>query len=290
MVFARDLKTGLIVFNDVDSDESPLFKEPELGDSRRAYMKLIEEENKLKRLIESTKRSNNPVRNIDTTLDKPLLYQEHDQSSDDRLGYPNAKEHPGMWVRISHLEVKTVDPDAPFLNRLAYFCRESRIRPCGNNRCLKNKEEKETLVPQCQWPRFREWAVALSSCHESFGPKERITPAYSHLIAAIGACQSLLENTEKAQLTGVLVGKANQTSTTDVFGVCEVIYWMLTTLDTKLSPVWDGRWGPNFLPADITAPAVANAIETAKELGLCPNRFWNLIGVTERKQAELPAL
>jgi len=292
MVLQRDPETGLVVSRGVNSNENPDLEDPELGESRRAYYKLIEEENKLDRLIELIDRSNNPVRNLETSLDEQLIYQEHDPSHDDSLGCPNAKDRPGMWVQVQTFGARAVDPDSPFLNRLAYFCREAGIRPCGNSRCLKIKEEIKDLIPQCEWQKFREWAVVLSSCHASFAPEERVTRAYFHLFAAIDACQSLLDEylREGKQLTGVLIGKENQKCTIDIFGVCEIIYWMLTTLDPKINPSIDGRWGPDFLPIHITAPAVAKATAMAKELGLCPNRFWNLAGVTERKQVDLPGL
>ncbi|KAF4226493.1 hypothetical protein CNMCM8980_004696 [Aspergillus fumigatiaffinis] len=292
MVLQRDSQTGQVVSLGVDHNNNPLFADAELGESRRAYMKLVEDENKLERLIELIDRANNPVRNLETSRDAPLLYQEHDPIDDDILGCPNAEDRPGMWVQVQTFGVKAVDPDAPFLNRLAHFCREAGIRQFGNSRCLRNKEMIEDVMPSCEWPQFREWAVTLSSCHASFAPEEKVTRAYFHLFAAIDACQSLLfeYHQEAKQLTGELIGKEQQTWNIDIFGVGEVIYWMLTTLDTKINPSLEGRWAPDFLPMHITAPAVARAIAMSKEMEICPNRFWNLAGVAERKQVDLPGL
>jgi hypothetical protein len=141
MVLQRDPETGLVVSLGVDSNKNPVFGDPELGESRRAYCKLIEEENRLDRLIELIDRSNNPIWNLETSMDEQLIYQEHEPSHDDSLGCPNAKDRPGMWVQVQTFGTWAVDPESPFLNRLAYFCREAGIRPCGNSRCLKTKEE-----------------------------------------------------------------------------------------------------------------------------------------------------
>jgi hypothetical protein len=142
MVLQRDPE-GLIVNLGVDPNKDPFPEDAELGESRRAYLKLVKEENKLDRMMELIDRSNNPVRNLETSLDKQLIYQEHDLSNDDSLGCPNAKDRPGMWVQVQTFGVRAVDPNSPFLNRLAYFCHEAGIRPCGNSRCLENKKEME---------------------------------------------------------------------------------------------------------------------------------------------------
>jgi hypothetical protein len=292
MVLQRNAE-GLIDNLGVDEEKDPIFEDAELGDSRRAYLKFVQAGNKLDEMIKLIERSNNPVRNLETTLDEELLYQEHDPSNDHNLGCPNAKDRAGMWVQVQTFGARAIDPDAPFLNRLAYLCRDAGVRPCGYGPCLKNKNDIESLLPKCEWPKFREWAVVLASCHATFAPRERVTRAYFHLFAAIDGCQSILaeylREGKQVALTGVLAGKDGQT-TIDIFGVCEIIYWLLTILDPQINPSFDGRWGPDFLPAHVTAPAIAKAIEEAKGLGLCPSRFWNLAGVTERKQLDLPGL
>jgi len=65
---------------------------------------------------------------------------------------------------------------------------------------------------------------------------------------------------------------------------------MLTTLDPNLNPSFEGRWGPDFLPPNVTAPATTGATKMVSELGLCPNRFWNLALVSQPKQVDLPGL
>jgi hypothetical protein len=128
MPLRRDPETGLVSLPGVDPNNNPSYDDPVLGESRRAYVKLIEEENKLDRLIEMVSRSHNPIRNIETSFDDQLTFQEYDPSSDQNLRCPNAKDRPGVWVRMETFEVKTADPDSPFLNRLAYFCRQAEIR------------------------------------------------------------------------------------------------------------------------------------------------------------------
>jgi hypothetical protein len=151
----------------------------------------------------------------------------------------------------------------------------------------------ERIMPQCEeWPRFREWAVVLSSCQASFTPEQKLSRAYFHLFAAISACHWLLGEYkyEGKELTGIFVGKDNQKGTIDIFGVCEIIYWMLKTLDPNFNPSFEGRWGPDFLPPNVTAPATTRATKMVRELGLFPNRFWNLALVSERKQVDSPGL
>jgi len=79
MDFERDPKTGLIVSRaHGPNEEMAALEDPELGESRRAYMKLVQEGNKLESMIALIDRSNNPVRGLDTSLDAQLLYQGHD--------------------------------------------------------------------------------------------------------------------------------------------------------------------------------------------------------------------
>ena len=70
-------------------------------------------------------------------------------------------------------------------------------------------------------------------------------------------------------------------STLDLFGVCEVIYWMITIQTSiGLCTVIEHKWSPEFLPSDITNRAATKAIRRACKLGLCHNRVWNLALVT----------
>ena len=291
MVLQRDPETGLISQASVDSNSAHI-DESVFGESRRARSELIKENNKLDSLLAMVSLSNNPVRNLETSLEDELLYQKHDTNSDKVHGCPNAKERPGMWIQMESFAVKEADPYAPFLNRLAYFCRKAEIRPCGDIQCLKNKEIIDKCVPRCEWPKFREWAVALSSCHASFLPQQRVSRAYFHLFSAIEACQWLLGEYryEGKPISGRLIEDWGKTATIDVFGVCEIIYWMLTIVDRGSHIAYGGRWGPNFLSKNITGPAIAKAIERARNLEICPNRLWNLTGVAERKEVDLPGL
>lgn len=294
MVLQRHPETGLISEVGVDSDEGqgPLFKDPVFGESRRAYLKLVKENTKLDFLMKMTGLQNNPVQNLETCLEDELLYQKHDTNSDKTNECPNSKDRPGMWVQMGTSAVTEADPYAPFLNQLAYFCRKAEIRPCENTQCLKNKEVIEKCVPQCEWPNFRKWAVALSSCHASFAPQQRVSRAYFHLFAAIDACQGLLGEYKYTgrPISGRLIEDWGKTITIDLFGVCEIIYWMLTTVDRGINPAFGGRWGPRFLSKNITTPSITKSIENASQLGICLNRLSNLTQVAERKEVDLPGL
>jgi hypothetical protein len=186
-----------------------------------------------------------------------------------------------------------VDSESPFLNRLAHICVKAQIRYCRNEECVRNKAKTEKMVPQCEWSRFREWASSLISCQMSFSPEQKLTRPHTHLSAAanIGHWLLIEYKHQAKKLTGTLVEKEDKTSTLDLFGVCEVIYWMITIQTSiGLCTVIEDKWGPEFLPSDITSRAVTKATGRARKLGLCQNRVWNLALVTERKHVDLPEL
>ncbi|KAI0002611.1 hypothetical protein F4779DRAFT_129392 [Xylariaceae sp. FL0662B] len=293
----RDTKTGLVFLAGVNPNKNPHYDDPKLGTIRKNYLKQMEEEKEekeeeMQQIVEGL--TDSRPQNFKIEFDEQLVVQEESSLGDSgHNGCQNAIDRPRMWVSIIGDEVDKGDPEWPFLNRVAYLCMKARIRYCRNEECKRNRENMDKLMPQCEWPRFREWALLLVSCQASFSPEGKLSRAHTHLAAAANIFHWLLIEYKHRgnELTETLDGKDDQKSTVDLFGICEVIYWMVIIQGSLgLNTVVEGRWGPDFLPPNVTAPAVTKAVQQARELGLCPNRFWNLALVSERKYVDLPVL
>ncbi|GIC87631.1 uncharacterized protein Aud_004017 [Aspergillus udagawae] len=206
----------------------------------------------------------------------------------------NAIDRPGMWARMNEQRAQVrVDPEEPFMNQLASLCVRAQIRHCSHQKCVKERDSMKRYAPRCEWRRFREWALALVACQLSFGPEQKLTLAYTHLKAVAPVGYSLLDlfRWRKNEVTGTFIENENKKRTVDVFGVCEVIYWMLT-IQTSLgyNAGLETRWLPDFLPTNVAGPAVKKAVQKAHKLGICPYRLWNLAIVSERKYVDFPGL
>ena len=292
----RDPETGLVFMAGVDPSNNPFYEDPKFGAIKKNYLKQMDEERE-EELEQRFTIGSTHIRppEFQIGLDEHLVVQEESSSIDSQhSGCQNAIDRPRMWVSVIGDRVeKMVDPKWPFLNQLAYVCIEAGIRHCRNEECERNRKYFDKLMPQCEWPRFREWALLLISCQASFGPEGKLSRAHTHLAAAANILHWLLIHYKhKAkELRGTLDGKDDQRSIVDPFGICEVIYWMIIIQASRgMNTVVEGRWGPDFLPPNVTAPAVTKAISQARELGLCQNRFWNLALVSERKHVDLPVL
>ncbi|KAK6530735.1 hypothetical protein TWF281_007574 [Arthrobotrys megalospora] len=288
MVLVRDPQTGLVSdvgVNDFDDDG---YADPEYGESRRVITNLHKDGISLKRLIAQKDRQQNPIRRLETDPDEPLTFSQSGADIEEHTGCLNAKERPGLWD--GQFTYRPASEDLPFLNQLAYHCQQTGIQSCRHSQCLKNKEHVVTIIPKCEWAMFSDWAATLMSCLRSVTREQRVKLPYIHLILTIVQCKDVVETFVRygKPITADLVGKSKVRHKIEIFGILEVIYWMLTSVDRHANSTAGDKWGADFLPINITAPIVAKATSAAKDIGLCPARFWNLAGVTERNQVDLP--
>ncbi|KAK3307614.1 uncharacterized protein B0T15DRAFT_395339 [Chaetomium strumarium] len=203
-----------------------------------------------------------------------------------------------MWIAPIELRFQTdkvTDPEWPFLNRLASICVEAEVYTCTNNECEKKRKTLEGIVPKCEWKGFREWIIRAVSCQMSFPEVERYGQTFFHLASAVAACQWLVYEykTKAVRFGGEFVGNGGKAcSIGDVFAVLDMIYWavVVESHTMHLSTVLTMPWSSDFVPSKVLKAAVDQASASAGELGICLNRLWNLALVTERREADLPAL
>jgi len=297
MPLVRDPRTGLVSITTVDPDNNSWLNDPKYGKVRRAFTRFTDEEDqeKLDHVAVQRPLQSTPSK-LDLGLEDPLVIEDTTSKTSPEAECANSRYRPGMWVQLiidEDLDAM-VDPRRPFLNRLGHFCLQAQIRYCRREKCRKTREIMDRVVPRCEWARFREWALILTSCQASCTPEQRLLRPHFHLSAAAKICHWLLYQykDERKKMTKVLLDKDGEELIVDLFGVCEIIYWMQTAQHhlTGFSGVFEGRWSPEFLQPSITAPAVKQATREAHKLGLCQNRFWNLALISERKYMDLPGL
>ncbi|KAK6338173.1 hypothetical protein TWF730_002248 [Orbilia blumenaviensis] len=186
----------------------------------------------------------------------------------------------------------------PFLNRVALVCNKAGIINCENSNCLRNRQNLDRVVPLSPWKNFRDWVMTVVSCQMSVTREEMIDlPSDSnffHLATSIMLLNGILEghHQEGAFYDGVwLTDKRTGIQETDPFSVCEIIYWAVRVQrDFRALDYSEGIWSPHFLPLNVYGRAVKIATSEANELGICPNRLWNLRNATERGEVDFPAL
>lgn len=239
-----------------------------------------------------------PMRDIN--LEASLLGHERIPRAAEATDYcPNMLQRPTlMWIKPMEGGFQTdkvTDPEWPFLNRLASICVEAEVYTCTNDECEKNRKMLEGIVQKCEWKGFREWIIRVVSCQMSFPEVERYGQTFFHLASAVAACHWLVYEykTKGVQFGGDFVGHGGKGgSIGDAFAVLDMIYWAMVVAShtMHLSTVLNTPWSSDFVPSKLLTAAVSQAAASAGELGICLNRLWNLALVTERREADLPAL
>ncbi|KAI1374714.1 hypothetical protein F4677DRAFT_153191 [Hypoxylon crocopeplum] len=199
-----------------------------------------------------------------------------------------------MWRDMPQERLKKlIHRKSPFCNQIAQICSCAQVLVCSRPECIKARNDIDRLMPRCTWTNFRVLAVQCMACLVSFTGKHQKSSGCLHLYSLIKAFHLLID-AAKVRRTGLeehLLGDRETKDKIDVFGMCEMIYWMLTvTHRLGFVAVLERRWSVDFLPAAITEPAVLRAAHDARRLGLCQNRFWNLAVAAERKHIDLPAV
>ena len=205
---------------------------------------------------------------------------------------PNVRMRPGLWGRDDPKALDgLVNPDAPFLNRLAQLCETAGIQQCNRQACSRQRTNMEGAAPQCDWPCFRQWAISAMACQAGFTHEQKLTRAHTHVVTAVSLCHWLLIGYKHRSepIDDVMVGARRHR--VDLAGVCEVIYWMLTIqAHIGLRNVAEGKWGTAFLPDEVVQPALTIARDRATRLGICQYRLQKLTEVAERQEADLPGI
>jgi len=56
----------------------------------------------------------------------------------------------------------------------------------------------------------------------------------------------------------------------------------------RIGPRDFGRWDHEFLPSNVTLPAIEEAMQKIHKLEICKNGLWNLVNLSDRKASDLP--
>ncbi|MCJ1242597.1 hypothetical protein MMC14_010606 [Varicellaria rhodocarpa] len=129
------------------------------------------------------------------------------------------------------------------------------------------------------------------ACQACFTHEQKLTKAHTHLVTAAALCHWLLvDYINKGQsIDDVMIGSSP--TRVDLAGVCGIIYWMLTIqAHIGVGNVFEAKWGPEFLPENLTDSAISKAWESSCKVGICKNRLWSLTRVAELKEVDLPPL
>ena len=204
------------------------------------------------------------------------------------------EEGEDMWRDMPQARLKKlVHFPSTFCNQMAQVCARARVRICAWPACVEARCQVDRLVPSCRWTSFRAFAVQSMACLLPFRGRHAKSSGCLHILSVVKAMHLIIRAAKErgSGLEDYLVGKNDRRASIDVFGVCEVVYWMLTVAHARgFVAVLERRWDASFLPPAVSEPAVLRAAVKARDLGLCPNRFWNITAAAERKHIDLPGL
>ncbi|KAI1307555.1 hypothetical protein F5Y03DRAFT_352675 [Xylaria venustula] len=301
MPLYRDTKTGEVLMRGVDPDrkKNDYYKDPKFGDVRTKHIEYLEEERKT-RTNQSLSNPGNSTAAAAVAFfigpeDPILLQNDASIGIPGEVGCPNAQDREDL--RIEGIILNDIQSlthlGSPFLNRLVQLCLRAKIQHCNNAQCVENRERIRSLAPRCEWRGFREWSLQLLACQATLTTGRQFTRPFFHMSAAIASCHWLIIDAKfrGRPISDIMYCKDKSTARTDAFGAFEVIYWMLTIqASLGINIVIEGKWSVDFLPVAITEPEVTRAAEEARGLGICANRFWNLVVATERQHIDLPGI
>ncbi|KAF3138566.1 hypothetical protein TWF703_004614 [Orbilia oligospora] len=201
-----------------------------------------------------------------------------------------------IWSEVS----RTTDKQSkwPILNHLAAVCKIFKIYACKSTECVRNLENLKRLnvVPESTWNPFRERILQIISCQRSVPLADRDTRAFKNFASAINCFYWILDSTWRdntIKVTGTYLTNDDftQTDTIDVFPVCEIIYWAVTTqIYFGHNPdIFGEGWKKAIIPIKAAAKAIADATKKASG-NICLNRLWNITLISERAEQDIPSL
>ncbi|KAL4728896.1 hypothetical protein ACLX1H_003298 [Fusarium chlamydosporum] len=189
----------------------------------------------------------------------------------------------GLWVVDPCLSMKKYQ--GGFFCQLANVCFQANLRECSHEQCKNVKKSMHQLAPSCSWEPFRQWALTAMSCQASMDDNQKLTRAHTHIARAVSGCFKVL----KFHLKKNSVSESDGFDKADVTEVVNLMYWM-TRIQAELGtpPAKISDWDHHFVPFKYTIKSVQRAAQEVAKLGICKNRLWNLVNVSDRKHGDLP--
>ena len=131
-------------------------------------------------------------------------------------------------------------------------------------------------APVTEWQHFQDWVLMMMSCqlYASDQGLKRESNSYGHIVHTLWMV---------AQYTRHDKMRAD----VDLVEICELIDWALSIV-CDLHPHFKTQ---SPLQTHLTKRKISEATQTARKMGICPNRLSNLaVGGGERQGADLPTL
>ncbi|EHK47337.1 hypothetical protein TRIATDRAFT_90691, partial [Trichoderma atroviride IMI 206040] len=223
-------------------------------------------------------------------FDNPLLVSSIDEDQDISF-CANSAVHSHLWAADPDLKLKGYDMG--FLSQLAHLCIEAKLQSCHHQGCLDKRRDMEVVAPNCNWATFRDWVLTSMSCQASMSAEQKLTQAHTHIARAVAGCCMILKdcsrNRPSKRFRPFLDGHWSDEHRIDLAEVSNLIYWMAKIQsEIGIGPKKFGRWNHRILPAEVTMPSIESAALKVEDMGICKNRLWNLVNVSDRKQSDLP--
>ncbi|CCC05557.1 hypothetical protein SMACR_09543 [Sordaria macrospora] len=218
------------------------------------------------------------------------------RSDDEDETCTNSAFRSDLWVTEPKLGLSALDMG--LLSQLAQICVHANIKDCRRQKCLDEKAAMDRSAPRCNWTAFREWALVTMSCQAAMSDEKKVSRAHSHIATVISClckifkeCRLLRPALGSTRFRPYLDGDSPGSSPIDLAEVSDLTYWMIKIQSQiGVGPAEVGRWNHHFLPSEVTLPDIERAVQYMERLPLCKNRLWNFVGVSDRKQSDLPAI
>ncbi|CAG1979866.1 unnamed protein product [Fusarium graminearum] len=200
----------------------------------------------------------------------------------------NSVLHQYLWMTDPKVDFS--NPRRGFLSQLANICFQAKLRSCMHQDCLKVKDSMNNFAPSCHWKPFREWALTAMSCQASMDDTSKLSRAHTHIARAVSGCFKVLKSfLDRNESLESRFNFNHESPHVDLSEVVNLMYWM-TRIQAELGtpPAEISDWDHHFLPFQYTIKSVQKAAHNVEKLGICKNRLWNLVNVSDRKHGDLP--
>ncbi|UKZ65406.1 uncharacterized protein TrAtP1_006601 [Trichoderma atroviride] len=212
------------------------------------------------------------------------------EPTDDDSACGNGAPHDHMWA--ANPSFRFTEPEVGFLSHLAHLCIEARLQKCSRSSCLEERARMDRVAPDCRWAAFREWALVSMSCQASMRDKNELSQAHTHIARAISGCCMTLKaylDHSRERFLPFLDGAGVEEHRVDLAEVANLIYWMAKIQSQiGIGPRRFGAWDHRLLPSTVSLPSIERAAHEVEAMGLCKQRLWNLVAISDRRQSDLP--
>ncbi|KAH8594170.1 hypothetical protein B0O99DRAFT_514391, partial [Bisporella sp. PMI_857] len=209
----------------------------------------------------------------------------------------NSKSRNEMWLGAPNLALRDLRKRGlGFLDQIGQLCIQAKIHECKNKKCNETKERMRKIAPKCDWRPFQEWALTAMSCQACLTSEQKLTKAHTHIASAVyGLCTILKRSKAKSakyirpSLDGPSLENGSERAPVNIASVCNVLSWMMVIQDEIVVHPDDlDGLDRKFLPPALTLPVIENAAKDLQQLGICKNRLWNLVTLSERQENDFP--